>query len=296
MKMTRIFQILLFTTFIVLFVRCHKKWPANTTSSKISDLREKEGVLEFPRTFVVPLFDSISGFSYDIYIRLPENYKYNENQKNPVIFYTDALWHMEILTGATDYILNNTIQVGISWQTNIDKELLDEVGVHYSRFRDYSFITSKNEELQSKYQFGQAKKHLEFIENFVIKYVEENYNTDPNRRTYFGYSLGGVFGTYILFTKPKTFKNYIIGSPAFNSVKTMEDLLIKQINPSTLENRNIYISYGSLEKELGKKVDSFLTVCNTIDLDITFDKVEGNHKNAFPITVVKSLQWLSRCN
>jgi predicted alpha/beta superfamily hydrolase len=37
----------------------------------------------------------------------------------------------------------------------------------------------------------------------------------PDQRTYFGTSLGGLFGTYVLFTAPELFSNYIIGSPSF---------------------------------------------------------------------------------
>ena len=32
----------------------------------------------------------------------------------------------------------------------------------------------------------------------VITFVDSNYRTDSNGRTYFGYSLGGEFGAFIL--------------------------------------------------------------------------------------------------
>ena len=100
---------------------------------------------------------------------------------------------------------------------DIDEDLKKEFGDHVSRYRDYSFRKHDNPEIQKKIQFGQANMHLDFIRNDVIKYVDNAYRTDPNSRTYFGYSMGGEFGAYILLSQPDTFNNYIIGSPSIKN-------------------------------------------------------------------------------
>lgn len=262
-------------------------------AGKIEGDTKSTRTLEFQRTKVIPLVDTLSGYAYEIYLRLPENYDKNTAKEMPVIYYTDALWHMEILSGATDYLLNHSLLVGISWQTNIEQTILKESGIHYSRYRDYSFTKSKNERLQFKYQFGQAKSHLDFIEKYVITYVEKNYGTAPDKRTYFGYSLGGVFGTYILFSKPKMFTNYILGSPAFQTTKSINNLALNLPTIDNDDHRNVYVSYGLLENKLGKRIDSFVTLLNKKDWQVTFEKHPGNHKTAFPFTGLKSIQWLS---
>jgi predicted alpha/beta superfamily hydrolase len=61
---------------------------------------------------------------------------------------------------------------------------------------------------------GGAGKFLAFIRNELIPFVDARYPTDPKDRGYFGDSLGGLFGCYVLFTAPDTFNRYIIGSPS----------------------------------------------------------------------------------
>src|SRR5690606_5903539 len=113
---------------------------------------------------------------------------------------------------STSYLMEDVILVGISWQTDIHENIKKELGAHASRFRDYTISKSSNAEIQAKYKLGQASNHLAFIRNDVIKYIESNYRTDPENRSYFGYSAGGLFGAYILLTQPDTFRNYILGS------------------------------------------------------------------------------------
>ena len=61
---------------------------------------------------------------------------------------------------------------------------------------------------------GGAPKLLAFIQTELMPWVEARYRVDPNDSTYFGHSLGGLFGTYVLLTAPETFQRYAIGSPS----------------------------------------------------------------------------------
>ena len=254
---------------------------------------DEKSKLAFARTKVVPIKDTKNSRQYELYIRLPEKYSEKTDVKYPVIYYTDALWHVETLSGATEYILENAILVGISWQKDLNKKSKN-AKAYLSRFRDYSFVKSKHPKHQAKYQFGHANDHLDFIRNSVIKYVENNYQTDPTNRTYFGYSLGGEFGTYILITQPNTFKNYILGSPSLDHTST--PYILKLGAKAAASNANVFISYGRLEKKLGANVDKFIAMLkarNDHSLFLKHIVVEGTHQAAFPMTAIRGIYWLS---
>ncbi len=258
--------------------------------------------LELPHIQVVPIKDTKTERNYELYIKLPEGYSENSNTKYPVLYFTDAMWHIEILSTSTEYMLEDVILVGVSWQLNINEDLKKEIGEHVSRYQDYSIRKSNKPEIQTKFQFGQANKHLDFIRNDVIKYVDNTYRTDPNSRTYFGYSLGSQFGAYILLTQPDTFDNYILGSPSIkNEVAYLTELNSKfgsfdRSNRDTSLNANVFITYGSLEQKMAEPIEEFISLLkNRRDngLALQTEVIEGNHKTAFPMTAIRSIAWLS---
>lgn len=63
-------------------------------------------------------------------------------------------------------------------------------------------------------RMGGAGALLGFIRDELMPWVNARYRTAPGDATYFGHSLGGLFGTYVLFTAPQTFRRYAIGSPS----------------------------------------------------------------------------------
>jgi predicted alpha/beta superfamily hydrolase len=252
--------------------------------------------LEYPRTTVFPIKDTQSGGQYELYIKLPEAYAEDPNKRYPVLYYTDALWHIEILSASTEFIIEDVILVGISWQKDINEALLQEHGQHVSRIRDYTVTPLEDPERQAKYQVGQAANHLAFIRNDVIQYVEKNYRTDPDNRSYFGYSAGGIFGTYALLAQPDTFKHYILGSPAVDGdIPALSSVLSKQPSDQGF-NANVFISYGTLENELGGYGDQLINLLQAREdksLSLTHKLIEGSHQTAFPLTGVQSVTWLA---
>ncbi|PAY01939.1 hydrolase [Pseudoalteromonas sp. HM-SA03] len=242
-----------------------------------------------PGTQVVPLKDSTTGHQYELYIKLPEGY--SKDKGYPVLYFTDAIWHIEAFSSTTFFLFEEIILVGISWRKNIDPTLLQEKGPHFSRFADYSFTKSKDAERQRKYQFGQADTHTAFIRNQVIKYVENNYSVKPNSRSYFGYSLGGLFGAYILLTKPDTFDNYMLGSP---SVRQLDALKALSSSKQPLKGK-VFISVGKEEQKLAPQIDAFIDYLKSKqsdDLSLHKTVPYGTHQTAFPETAVHSINWL----
>lgn len=250
-----------------------------------------------PGVQVVPIKDAQSNKQYELLIKLPENYTENKDKNYPVIYFTDAVWHIELLSSATFFMMEDVILVGISWQKDIADDVMKEYGEHFSRYGDYSFKKITNPK-HPKIKFGQANNHLNFIRNDVFKYVENNYRTQPNNRTYFGFSAGGIFGTYALMTKPEMFKNYILGSPSIWShapeLFAQESAGLKNKNSAI----NVFISYGELEEKLAPHVEGFIKQFKNKKYagvsSLKHIVVESaGHSDSSPAMSVQSVKWLS---
>ncbi|MCH9661679.1 MAG: serine hydrolase [Bacteroidetes bacterium] len=256
--------------------------------------------LELPQIQVVPIEDPQTAKNYELYIELPEDYAENEDKTYPVLYYTDAMWHLEMLSGSAEFMLEDVILVGISWQKDITEGLQQKYGAHASRFTDYSFWNKSNPN-HPLLKFGQAKNHLEFIRNEVIQYVDNNYRTNPDSRSYFGYSLSGAFGAYILLTQPDSFNNYILGSPLSNSLVSYlteinTELGTVESNKNNTWHANVFIAYGTLEKEKDEPIEEYLSLLKdrkNVSLSVQNKTIEGDHGTAFPRIAVQSVAWLS---
>lgn len=238
---------------------------------------------------MVPIKDSASGRDYELYIKLPEDYDAQSDQIHPVIYIADARWHIEIISGSIEYLVEDAILVGISWEKGIPAQ--------QSRLRDYTPDQYTGD--QYKHPTGQAREHLAFLKNDVFKHVESKYNADPDRRTYFGYSVSGTFGSYILLTQPETFKNYIIGSPAtlFSGEFAHEYDPIAKIIPATLK-ANVFVSVGADEApeyvknafSLMRFLKSRLSRTSQVDMKVI---ESADHGFAFPMSAMQGLYWLA---
>ena len=61
---------------------------------------------------------------------------------------------------------------------------------------------------------GGADAFLAFIRDELQPWVQERFSVNVHDSTYFGHSLGGLFGTHVLLSEPTTFRRYGIGSPS----------------------------------------------------------------------------------
>lgn len=255
-----------------------------------------------PRTHVVPITNSVTGGQYELYIKLPESYDTETDKTYPVIYTTDAYWHMDLLSGTTEFIMPEVILVGISWQKNMPETIdYGHRRAFASRFRDYSFVAHDKEDIQAKYQFGQADTHLTFIRNQVMVYVEENYRASIGENTYLGYSMGAEFGAYILLSHPDTFNHYILGSPSLEF--TSFDYL-KALDASTTEKAddikaNVFVSIGELEEsrmDLTQQFTALLKGRAVRGLSVTGLEVvkDSDHSTAVPETFTQGIKWLKR--
>ncbi|PCE63773.1 serine hydrolase [Sediminicola luteus] len=258
--------------------------------------------LTYPKVSVFPITDTTLDREYELYIKLPEDYATDTDTTYPVLYYTDADWHVEMVSPATEYMLKGVILVGISWQRNIAPEMFEKVGPHYSRIRDFSLKPAEKPEIQKKYQMGQAPKHLAFIKKQVIPFIDQHYRTDTRSRTYLGYSMGGEFGAYALMTQPDTFDNYILGSPSIkNEIPELTRLNAAYLAQNPVKTHgvhaNVFVTYGTQETEVTGPIDAFVKLLNDRRdnyLSVQKEVIEGDHTTAAPQTILQSVAWLGR--
>ena len=270
----------------------HKKATEETKTNKAPYPR-----YAMPDTQVVPIKDQQTNKQYELLIKLPEKYAANPDKQYPVIYFTDAVWHIELLSSAAFFMMEDVVLVGISWQKDITEDVQKQYGAHFSRFSDYSFKKTTNPK-HPKIKFGQAPSHLNFIRKDVFEYVEANYRVDPANRTYFGFSAGGAFGAYALMAQPDSFKNYILGSPSI--WRNGPELFAQE--STALKNKqlkiNVFTSYGELEAELRPLHDQFFADFKSKQYpaiaSFQHKMIEASgHSDSSPLMAMHSLKWLA---
>ena len=95
-----------------------------------------------------------------------------------------------------------------------------------------------------------ALEFLRFIREELMPYVEALYPVLPGENSYCGFSAGGGFGLYTLFTKPETFKRYILSSPttSYGGHHFGIELARAFIGSGSRINAKVFISVGELEE------------------------------------------------
>ena len=177
-------------------------------------------LIQIPKVERFRLASKAVGDSFEIRVLLPPTIP-GETTRFPVVYMTDVHNGFIIDDDAMRLMMIGDvprfIAVGIGYASasNILEGLL-------LRARDLTHVTA-TAEVGGSFPFnmvkpsvptGGAEKFLGFIRDELMPLIDARYPTDPKERGYWGDSLGGLFGTYVLFTRPDTFNRYILGSPS----------------------------------------------------------------------------------
>jgi predicted alpha/beta superfamily hydrolase len=232
-KLLSLFLVLIFTQFI--------RPQRELTSNEVRDFSLYNTKAEYIKSEIV-------ADSFFILISVPDSYS-SDNNRYPVLYVLDGDIAYGIATSISRYL-----QIG----DNIPELIVVGIG--------YGSLTKKVVEKRSRdfkpEESGGAENFLKFLDEELIPYIDSNYRTIPGDRTINGYSLGGLFSLYTLFTRPESFNRYVIGSPNMSwddySIFNYEENSPKKISDKQL---NIFISIGSEESEerYFNPVDSLVT-------------------------------------
>jgi len=246
-------------------------------------------LVTIPNSNHLQMQSKLAGNQYDIYIHYPAGYD-TAKRKFPVLYVVDgdndfspSLEYLGLLMA--EYHISEPILVAIG-----DGGLIGTPG----NKRNRDFTPTKNPAIPES---GGAPAFLAFIEKELIPTIDAELKTDTANRTLYGYSMGGLFATYTLFTHPTLFRNILIGSPALGydngSVFGIEKNYFAKHKSLPV---NVFIEVGGLEtpgqvmpnKQLVALLDErhyqkFVFKHLIID-DVT-------HLSGKPVTMLKALQW-----
>jgi predicted alpha/beta superfamily hydrolase len=205
------------------------------------------------------LISKLNQQTYELYISLPDGYAQSDSTY-PVLYVTDANTYFGMMADMTRNLqwggeMPETIIVGIGYP--LSKLKTDEVrwGKWLAwRMRDYT--PTQTAQMDKDFgiegiKSGGANAFLQFIEQELFPFIEQNYRTKSKDRTYAGFSLGGMFGLYTLFEKPALFQRYVLGSPSiWYDDKLVLQLEKKYASLSKDLPAKVFLSAGSLEEEI----------------------------------------------
>jgi predicted alpha/beta superfamily hydrolase len=216
-------------------------------------------------------FRAANGTLLELYVALPQDYVGDGSVEYPVFYSSDASggfaasvqMYRLLAAGFDDELppLPPMILVGI------DRARSSGVDPGVARWFDLTPTSSSemNEQISSytgtSVSTGGAGSFLEILKEEVIPWVEARYSAGSTRGIG-GYSLGGLFATYALFSSPETFTHYWMGSPSF----WWDDGIIFELEEAysaehdDLEGR-VFMSVGSLE---GMMVPDMLRLAETL--------------------------------
>jgi Predicted hydrolase of the alpha/beta superfamily len=258
-----------------------------------------------------------SGRRYPLWVSLPASYDQQPERHYPVLFVTDAPWSFPIihglraLMGRGDARFDEFILVGLPPQEGLS--------LRDSRSRDYTPTDPRQragfdpEDYEAP-EYGQAAAWRDAIEQQVLPLVASHYRADMHRKVYAGHSYGGLFGSYVLLTRPQLFDTYILGSPSLwfdqGEIFRLEQQVAARRAASgedSLPARvRLYIgswerpgheprSYGPDGKDMVGDVQRFAGILQQRGyrgLQVDYRVVEGtDHGSVYPAFITDALVW-----
>ena len=232
----------------------------------------------------------VAGHTYDVYVHLPAGYSAAAAKKYPVLYVVDGdndfaptLEYLGLLMA--EYHIPEPLVVAIG-----DGGLIGTPG--NKRTRDFTPTTTP-----AAPESGGAPAFLGFIEQELLPFVEKTYRADPAQRTYYGYSMGGLFGTYVLFQKPTLFQNILLGSPALGYDKGSIFALEKAYHAThTALPVHVFLEVGELEtpgqREPYQRLVQQLQARQYQQLDLHAVVLPHvTHLTGKPTTMLQALGW-----
>jgi predicted alpha/beta superfamily hydrolase len=181
------------------------------------------------------IHSAIIGEDYTLYVLRTAAYD-TSNIQLPVLYMTDGDWNMTVAMNCfsmlrQDYYTREPLIVGIGYGKG------------------------KNQRSRDLNPESGGPAFLSFIEKEVMPFIQKKYRTN-NEKAIYGYSMGGMFTTYILFNRPDLFDMVFIGAPGNNGSQLMPAAQQYFKDHKDLKSK-VFIGVGSYEKEVVSNINAF---------------------------------------
>ncbi len=266
--------------------------------------------VKIPNTELRTIRSLIVGQQFNIYVQLPSNYYTDSTTIYPVLYVTDAnrsfpmVANISTVLGFPKGNLPEIIVIGIGYPI---KDMLewaawrtrDLTPTHDTRTDDYwNTLLAKLGHRKFDVRSGGASKFIEFIIHELIPFVESNYRVSHADRGLAGYSYGGLFALYVLFTHPEVFGRFFAGSP---SVEYDNDIIFKHARDFAATAKalkaKIFLSVGSLEDSLTiagvKKMSAALQSQYGPGVQVSSQVFDGeDHRSCMAVAIMRAFRVL----
>jgi predicted alpha/beta superfamily hydrolase len=213
-----------------------------------------------PYTELRNFYSEILDREMSIFVKLPVSYYENTDRIYPGWYFTDANRSFPMLANMINVFevprpsQPEIVLIGIGYKVE------DMIDFFVFRTKDLTQINDPSaDEYMGKMisnvagqeidvRTGGAELFLDFISKELIPFVETNYRVSTNERCLGGYSFGGLFSLYAMFTKPELFTKYYAGSPSI-SFGNRELYKNEELFASTHDDLNatLFMTMGGLE-------------------------------------------------
>jgi len=218
------------------------------------------------------------------------------NENRDILIYTPAGYEesdidfptLYITDGAENFFIATAMVNFLSRSRQIPRMIV--VGIpNVNRNRDLSPSV-----INGSTDPGGGGNFLNFFEKELIPYVDKTYRTS-NYKILFGHSLGGVFASYTLFSRPGLFNAFITASPYLMYdnkfvIKEAESNLNKLSNIE----RRLYITLGD-EPAYHESLNEFTSLLeeNTTTLKWDYQIFDDEDHGSIPvISLLKGLKFI----
>ncbi len=253
---------------------------------------------------------------YILKVTFPRNYSSDKEYKT--LYYLDAYWLTEITLGSYTILdlcnyVEDVVFVGISlngserdWHKQRD---MDFTPSQFENLGLLEGLKKSNSDIKisiktgggnplNKESTGGASLFLDFLENNIIKFVENKYPYLNKRRGLIGHSFGGLFGFYTLQNRPELFQDLLLisASLSWNSFELVDKSKFSKLTESKNEIK-IYHSYGGEEiKGIRTSNNDISKVINELELENLNYKFEPfkntNHHSVLSRAIYDGLLYL----
>lgn len=208
-----------------------------------------------------------TGHAYQVYVLLPEGYD-NGTKSYPVLYATDASTVRDLLFRNYEELrsagkISEAIIVAIGYVDESKEAYHEQRWADFTPTHNQAIDDAFKKQLGPNIESGKAAAFLSAMKSEIAPFIETKFRAN-GRRSFLGYSLGGLFGTYVLFHDTGFFTSYTLGSASLwwdeQVCLTYEKTYAEK--HSDLESRVVFC-YGSLEApDITKTVPAMVDALN----------------------------------